>query len=131
MELGPGAARSMAGGTPECPLSLLRLGGGPPTGRGQLVEERLLGTEDEVDNGADAGVAAVPDAGGPQLFAECYRQYHRIAKVERFQFGEEDVEVPQLNAAENFVGVGFGLGQHSFTVGVAVAGAMEDLAKSC
>jgi hypothetical protein len=95
------------------------------------VEERLLGTEDEVDNGADAGIAAVPDAGGPQLFAECDRQYHGIAKVERLQFGQEEVEVPQLNAAENFVGVGFGLCQHSFTVGVAVAGAPEDLAKSC
>jgi hypothetical protein len=95
------------------------------------VEERLLGTEDQVDNGADAGVAAMPDPGGPQLFAESDRQYHGIAKVERFQFGEQDVEVPQLNAAENLIGVGFGLRQHSFTVGVTAAGAMEDLAKSC
>jgi hypothetical protein len=61
--------------------------------RGQLMEEGFLGSEDQVDNGADISVAAVPDTGFPQLVAEADRQYSGITKVERFEFGEEDVEV--------------------------------------
>lgn len=73
------------------------------------MEEGLLGSKDQVDNGADPGVAPVPYPCRPQLVAERIRQYGGTAKVERFQFGEEDVEVPELNPAKNLVGVGIGL----------------------
>jgi hypothetical protein len=80
------------------------------------MEVCLLGSKHEVDHGADPGVGPVPDPGRPQPVAERIRQYAGPAKVERFQFGEEDVEVPELDPAKNLVGVGVGVGQHPLTL---------------